>query len=190
MSSESVKEEAKPVPARDRILDVAGPLFRLLGFRAVGVDRVIAEAGVAKATFYKHFPAKDDLILAWLERAERMSERYAPPEDGPRPLTDYAVAMVAMARRSTCLGCTWQGTAAEFHDLEHPVHAAALATKRRVLASLERRAAAEGLADPRAAAERVFLFLEGVWASARMFGTASPLDQAEEAIRRLVGPCA
>lgn len=187
MSSESVKEEVRPAPARDRILDVAGPLFWREGYRAVGVDRVIAEAGVAKATFYKHFPAKDDLILAWLDRAEKMSEGFAPPEDGPQPLTDYALTMVRLARGPACLGCTWQGTAAEFHDLDHPAHAAALATKQRVLAALERRAAAEGLAEPKAAAERVFLFLEGVWAAARMFGTSAPLDQAEEAIRQLVG---
>lgn len=186
MSSESVKEEVRPAGARDRILDVAGPLFWREGYRAVGVDRVIAEAGVAKATFYKHFPAKDDLILAWLDRAEKMSEGYAPPEEGPQPLTDYALAMVRLARGPACLGCTWQGTAAEFHDLDHPAHAAALATKRRVLAALERRAVNEGLAEPKAAAVRVFLFLEGVWATARMFGTGAPLDQAEEAVRRLV----
>ncbi|QLQ20722.1 MAG: TetR/AcrR family transcriptional regulator [Exiguobacterium profundum] len=168
------------------MLDVAGPLFWREGYRAVGVDRVIADAGVAKATFYKHFPAKDDLILAWLDRAEKMSAGFAPPEDGPQPLTDYALAMVRLAR-GHCLGCTWQGTAAEFHDLDHPAHAAALATKQRVLAALERRAGNEGLAEPRAAAERVFLLLEGVWATARMFGTGAPLEQAEEAIRRLVG---
>eukprot|EP01036_Dinobryon_divergens_P021358 gene21358-29320_t len=56
--------------ARDRILAAAGPLFYRDGYRAVGVDRVITMSGVAKATFYKHFPAKDDLIIAWLDRAD------------------------------------------------------------------------------------------------------------------------
>ena len=52
------------VPARQRILDTAFRLLYAHGLRVVGVDRIIAESGVAKATFYKHFPAKDDLVLA------------------------------------------------------------------------------------------------------------------------------
>ena len=55
-------------PARDRILDTAFRLFYARGIRAVGVDLIISESGVAKATFYKHFPAKDELVLAYLDR--------------------------------------------------------------------------------------------------------------------------
>ncbi|MFN0114443.1 MAG: hypothetical protein ACKVPY_07190 [Paracoccaceae bacterium] len=57
--------------------------------------------------------------------------------------------------------------------------------KRRVIAELARRARARGLRDPEGAAERVFVYLEGVWASVRMFGTGAPLSRAREAIRRL-----
>jgi AcrR family transcriptional regulator len=53
---------------RDRILQTALPLFITQGFRATGIDRIIAESAVAKASFYRHFPSKDDLILACLER--------------------------------------------------------------------------------------------------------------------------
>ncbi|WP_129668440.1 TetR/AcrR family transcriptional regulator [Phytoactinopolyspora endophytica] len=56
--------------ARERILATAYALFSQRGIRAVGVDEVIARAQVAKATFYRHFPAKDDLALAFLERRE------------------------------------------------------------------------------------------------------------------------
>ena len=58
--------------ARERILDTAFRLFYARGLRAVGVDTIIAESGVAKATFYRHFPAKDDLILAYLEKVDRV----------------------------------------------------------------------------------------------------------------------
>jgi AcrR family transcriptional regulator len=61
MSSDS-PPAPEPPSARDRILAVAGRLFYRDGYRAIGVDRVIGEAEVAKATFYKHFPSKDDLI--------------------------------------------------------------------------------------------------------------------------------
>ena len=55
-------------PARDRILLAAHTLFYRDGIRATGIDRVIATAGVAKLTFYRHFPSKDDLVIAFLER--------------------------------------------------------------------------------------------------------------------------
>src|SRR5438876_1054555 len=58
-------------PARERILDTAFRLFYAHGPRGVGVDTVIAESGVAKATLYKHFPRKDDLILAYLDQVDQ-----------------------------------------------------------------------------------------------------------------------
>jgi AcrR family transcriptional regulator len=56
--------------ARERILDTAYELFSRRGIRDVGVDEVIARAGVAKATLYRHFASKDDLVIAFLERRE------------------------------------------------------------------------------------------------------------------------
>lgn len=62
----------KSLPARDRILLTAHDLFYRDGIRATGIDRVIAESGVTKVTFYRHFPSKNDLICAFLEyRHER-----------------------------------------------------------------------------------------------------------------------
>jgi AcrR family transcriptional regulator len=57
--------------ARERILETAYDLFSRRGIRDVGVDEVIASAGVAKATLYRHFPSKDELVLAFLERREQ-----------------------------------------------------------------------------------------------------------------------
>ncbi len=58
--------------ARERILASAYELFSRRGVRGVGVDEIIERAGVAKATLYKHFPSKDDLALAFLERREHL----------------------------------------------------------------------------------------------------------------------
>src|SRR5262249_11682338 len=55
---------------RQRILETADRLFYQQGVRAVGIDRIIAEAEVAKMSLYKHFPSKDDLILAVLQYRE------------------------------------------------------------------------------------------------------------------------
>ena len=57
---------------RDRILETAARLFYAEGVRGVGIDRIIADSQVAKASFYRHFPSKDDLVLAFLHlRHER-----------------------------------------------------------------------------------------------------------------------
>ncbi|MBV8656545.1 MAG: TetR/AcrR family transcriptional regulator [Burkholderiales bacterium] len=55
-----------PHSARERILQTASTLFYREGYRATGIDRIIAESGVAKMSFYRHFPSKSDLILAYL----------------------------------------------------------------------------------------------------------------------------
>jgi AcrR family transcriptional regulator len=60
-----------PRGARERILESAYELFSRRGVRGVGIDEVVAHAGVAKATLYAHFPSKDDLVLAFLERREQ-----------------------------------------------------------------------------------------------------------------------
>ena len=61
-----------PITARDRILASAYALFSRKGVRAVGVDEVIARAQVAKATLYRHFSSKDDLVLAFLQEREQL----------------------------------------------------------------------------------------------------------------------
>src|SRR4051812_7895477 len=69
--------------ARERILDTAYELFSRHGTRAVGVDRIIAECGIAKMTLYRNFPSKDELILAFLDRrAERWTHEWLECEAG------------------------------------------------------------------------------------------------------------
>lgn len=70
---DSATRKGKPEPeARERIVDSSYELFSRRGIQAVGVDELIENAGVAKATLYRHFPSKDDLVLAFLERREEL----------------------------------------------------------------------------------------------------------------------
>jgi AcrR family transcriptional regulator len=62
--------------ARQRILETADRLFYQEGFRVVGVDRIVVEAEVAKATLYTHYRSKDHLILAVLEHRERCTTEF------------------------------------------------------------------------------------------------------------------
>jgi AcrR family transcriptional regulator len=67
----TVEDIPGPKPhVRERILDTAYELFSRRAIRDVGIDEVIERAGVAKATLYRHFPSKDDLVIAFLERRE------------------------------------------------------------------------------------------------------------------------
>lgn len=174
------------ISARDRILASAGKLFSAEGYRGTGVDRIIADSGVAKATFYKHFPAKDDLIVEWLAQTEASAATLLPGLDAAEPFFALTDALIALAGTPSCLGCAFQGTAAEFADHAHPAHAASIAAKRRVLAGLTQRAEAQGLAQPKSAAEIAFLLIEGVFAAVRMFGPMAPISGAKAALRNLV----
>jgi AcrR family transcriptional regulator len=179
MSTEKI-----PSP-RDRILNVAGSLFYKEGYRAVGIDRIIAESNVAKATFYKYFPAKDDLIVAWIEAAEKMANENLPGLDVPDPLFAYADRLIDIAKSPRCMGCTYQGTASEFVDVSHPAHAKSIRIKQRVIAALALRAIRQNVPDANDVANNIFLFLEGVWASVRMLRGAAPLAGAKAAVRKL-----
>jgi AcrR family transcriptional regulator len=66
---------AELAPARQRVLDTAYELFSRRGIRDVGIDELIACAGVAKATLYRHFPSKDHLVAAFLEQREQLWTR-------------------------------------------------------------------------------------------------------------------
>jgi len=183
---------AEPKPAaRERILEAAGRLFLRDGFRAVGVDTIIAEAGVAKMTLYAHFPSKDDLIVAYLERA---NEQFWEWLDGASAGVDAPSARLVatfdavgkLANSPQCLGCTFQGTAAEFPDPEHPGHRVALAHKQAVLARLRALAREAGLRAPEALAEQLLLLMDGAWVAARMFGPRNPGEQVAAAARALI----
>ena len=109
----------RPQPARERILDTAFRLFYAHGPRGVGVDTVIAESGVAKATLYKHFPRKDDLVLAYLDRVDQawfgqLRAAARPPGDDPRDqLVGMFDALGSACRREGYHGCAFINTAAE-----------------------------------------------------------------------------
>jgi AcrR family transcriptional regulator len=182
--------EKRPV-ARERILEAATRLFLRDGFRAVGVDTVVAEAGVAKMTLYAHFPSKDDLIAAYLERANEqfwhwLDAAVAGVEDPRDSLMAMFDAVGKLANDPQCLGCTFQGTAAEFPDPDHPGHRVALAHKQAVLARLGTLAQEADLRDPEALADQLLLLMDGAWVAARMFGPGNPSAQVAAAATTLI----
>src|SRR5580700_7175869 len=103
-SSRLVAQSSSVRSARQRILDVAIPLFYHEGIRAVGIDTIIARSGVAKMSLYRNFPSKDDLVVAFLEYRDGLYWAWwdhvmAKHPDDPRRQVDDLFA--SLARRVT-----------------------------------------------------------------------------------------
>jgi AcrR family transcriptional regulator len=156
--------------ARARILETAIGLFYARGLRAVGVDTIIAESGVAKATFYKHFPAKDDLVVAYLDRVDEVwtGQLHAAAEAaGPAPadqLVGLFGALDSACRRDGYRGCGFINAAAESAP-GTAAHDRTVAHKRKVLAWLRDLAQQAGAEHPERLARSLSLLLDGALAS-------------------------
>ncbi len=184
--------KSRPAAPRDRLLETAGALFYRHGFQAVGIDRILAESGVAKMTLYRHFASKDELIAGYLERADHEFWAWAEtamasaltPEARLLALFD---ALASHATGSECLGCPFQGAALAFPDLDHPAHRWALRNKialRDRLAELARQA---GLRGTSSLAAQLLLLMDGSWVAARVFGReSSPAADVGAAARALI----
>jgi AcrR family transcriptional regulator len=178
-------------PARQRILDAAFRLFYARGLRAVGVDTIIAESGVAKATFYKHFPGKDDLVLAYLDRVDDVWSGQlhgAAQAAGPEPaaqLVGLFDALTGACRREGYRGCAFLNAAAESVP-GTPVHERTLAHKHAVLSWVTGLAREAGAADPEALARTLTLLLDGGLASGALDADPEAARQARAAAASLV----
>ena len=180
-----------PPVARERILDTAFRLFYAHGIRAVGVDRIIAESGVAKATFYKWFPAKDDLVVAYLDKVDGIWSGQlhdAAEAAGPDPadeLVGLFDALGTACRRDGYRGCAFINTAAEAAP-GTPVHDRTVAHKTAVLAWVRALAEQAGAHDPAALARSLTLLLDGGLASGSLDADPEAPAVAKESARALV----
>jgi AcrR family transcriptional regulator len=177
--------------ARERVLTTANELFLREGYRAVGVDRIIELAGVAKTSLYRNFRSKDELIVAYLDQADedfwRWFEEAIADTDSPREkLVAVFDATEKLATSPQCLGCTFQVAAAEFPEPDHPAHRVASAHKRKVLGRLHELAEEAGADDPAGLAEQLMLIMDGAWAAARMLGPRNHSASAAAAARTLL----
>jgi len=140
--------------ARERILDTAYELFSSRGVRGVGVDEVVERAGVAKATLYKHFPSKDALVLAFLDRREqRWTLDWVEAESERRGSTprERLLAIFDLFdewfRRDDFEGCSFINVLLEFGDREHPLGRASASYLENIRSVLRARAVEAGVRD-------------------------------------------
>src|SRR6516162_8733813 len=173
--------------ARQRILETADRLFYREGIRAVGIDRVIAEADVAKATLYAHFPSKDDLIVAVLHHREESVLtffRAAMERHGRRTkdrLSAFFAALKEWFQSPDFRGCAFQNAAAELADPKHPGSAVVREHKRRFRDMID--GLVEGVVGKAHArlTPAVAVLVEGAVVTAVIHGSADAADVARDA---------
>jgi AcrR family transcriptional regulator len=121
----------RPSEARDRLLRTASWLFYSKGVHAVGVDEILSRAKVTRATFYRHFPSKDDLIVQYIRSADlsirddlaAATASPTSPDSDIRAIADYVASQI---KSPDFRGCAFLNAAAEYPDPDDPIHQAIL----------------------------------------------------------------
>lgn len=177
-----------PTHARERLVAAAEQLFYAEGIRAVGVERLLTASGVGRASFYRHFASKDDLVLTMLRGYDQrfrswLADATAAVADDPPALFD---ALASRLADSAFRGCASINTMVEIVDAEDPVHRAAVAHKEAVIADLDAWLAATGRPDHAELAEQFLLLIDGAIVSALREPGPAPAVRAGTIARALL----
>lgn len=154
---------------RERLIEAGHRIFYRHGFQSVGLDRILADVGVTKTTFYNHFESKDDLILAVLRQHDAWWRRTLPAllrehagDDPAAQLRAVFEVLEAAMEREDFRGCIFHNVSVEFPSPADPAHRAAAENKRavdRIIADLARRAGVVAADD---FAEELGILVEGM----------------------------
>lgn len=178
--------------ARDRLLTAASELFYENGIQATGVDALIAAAGVAKATFYRHFPSKDDLVAAWLRQPRTRwlddvrvrVEKHPANAEGRIP---YFFDVVGeWLEEAEFRGCPYLNVAVEITGPTHPARKIIREYLQEVEDYLEGMLAQAGYRQSRALAAQLQTLTAGAISLAVARGTGDPVLAAKDAATNLL----
>jgi AcrR family transcriptional regulator len=165
--------DALPAPAaaggaRQRILDSAYELFSHRGIRAVGIDEIRARADVAKATLYRHFASKDELVLAFLDQREEMWTKDWVEREARSRATEPDEQLLAIFdafdewfHREDFEGCSFINVMLEWADRDHPIGRASILHLANIRAFLTELATEAGLRHPETFAHSWHILMKG-----------------------------
>lgn len=172
-------------PARDRLIEVAYELFSQRGIRDVAVNEIVTRSGVARATLYRHFKSKDDLVLAFLELREQRWTLDAVEAEARRRGSDPEQRLLAIFdvfdewfRRADFEACSFVNVMFEMGP-GHPLGQASIAHLRRIRQMVETLATEAGIGDAAGFARSWHILMKGSIVSA----TEGDLDAARRARR-------
>jgi AcrR family transcriptional regulator len=181
----------KEVAPKDKVFQTAAQLFYQYGYRAIGVDTLAAESGIGKMTLYRHYPSKDDLIVAYLKDSndlfwnnfEEITKDAVTPRD---KLLAFFEALQEYVNTPACYGCPFLNVATEYPETDYPGHQTALEHKQSVRAKFRELAKEAGALDPGVLSDQLFLLMDGAYMAARMFGPRNPASHLASAARTLI----
>jgi AcrR family transcriptional regulator len=184
----SMKNEVTP---KDKVFQTAARLFYQHGYRAIGVDTIAAESGIGKMTLYRHYPSKDDLIVAYLKNSNELFWKNFEQitKDSPTPrkkLQAFFQALQDYVKTPECYGCPFLNVVTEYPETDYPGHQVALEHKQSVRVRFRQLAKEAGATKPDALADQLFLLMDGAYMASRMFGTKNPAAHVAEAARTLI----
>ena len=188
-----MKTEISP---KEKLFQTAAHLFYQHGYRSMGVDTIAAASGIGKMTLYRHYPSKDDLIVAYLHDSNRLfwDQFEDITRDAPtarKKLLAFFEALQSYVLSPICYGCPFINVAAEYPEAEYPGHQVALEHKQSVLTRFQQLAEQAGVRDPVALANALFLLMDGAYVAARMFGPSpcNPAISLAETARQVIEAC-
>ena len=179
-------------PPKQRILETAERLFYAEGVRSVGIDRIIAEASVAKMTLYNHFPSKDDLILAVLQYREgQVGDFFESAIEhhvsaGTDRLSAFFAALRDWFETPGFRGCSFINAAVELADCRHPASQFAAAHKCRFREMIEEIVRETASRKATSVVPAIFMLVEGAIVTAVMEQSPDAADTARDAALQLV----
>jgi AcrR family transcriptional regulator len=170
---------------RQRLIESAVRRFYRDGFRSVGIDQVLADVGISKTAFYKHFESKEDLMLAalemqncWLQDTFRtmIRERGGPTAIGQlQALLDVVEHIVAS---DDFQGCIFVNAAMEFPLPHEPAHVAASQNKQAIEEIVSAIAEEAGADEPKLLAQELCLIMEGAYVTRHVTGNKNTVEIA------------
>jgi AcrR family transcriptional regulator len=178
---------------RQQLVDAAIRRFYRDGFRSVGIDQVLADVGISKTAFYKHFESKEDLMVAalemqngWLQDTFRtmIRERGGPAAIGQL----FAVFDVVehIIKSDEFQGCIFVNVAMEFPLPHEPAHVLAAKNKRAIEEILYALAVEANAADPSALAQELCLLMEGAYVTRVVTGNKNTVDIARRVAKLVI----
>ena len=181
------------VPTRQRLVDAATRRFYRDGFRNVGIDQVLADVGISKTAFYKHFASKEDLMLealvthdVWMHETFRaMVDQRGGTTVAGRLRAAFDV-VEELIESEDFQGCLFVNVAIEFPLPHEPAHMAAANSKRAIEEIVCEIAAAGGVAQPRALAEELCLIMEGAYVTRHVTGNPATIHIARRLAERVI----
>jgi AcrR family transcriptional regulator len=183
---------AKPSAARERLLDTAARIFYAEGINTVGVNRIVDEARVTLATFYRHFPSKQDLVLAYLQRVhDDFAGRAAAAEETAEHPSDVLRLIghniTAQLLEPDFRGCAFINAASEFEDPDGPIMRAVLAHRAWFHGLVREAFATAGHPHPDLAASHYVMLRDGATTAGHLGDPIQARDTFDRGLAGLLG---